>query len=110
MVQEVEDRIGEIEVLQKVLREGVGTLSYLISFLYKVLGRRLIEKNHLISIDDGMIFYMFLMLWVDSWFAEAYDTLTTDLVDAKERLQRILIAKDKRATVRATFPMFFFFY
>ena len=29
MVQEVEDRIGELEVLQKVLREGVGTLSYL---------------------------------------------------------------------------------
>lgn len=50
---EVEDRIGEIEVLQKVLREGV----------------------------------------------EAYDTLTTDLVDARDRLQRILVAKDKRATL-----------
>ncbi|KAG0580245.1 hypothetical protein M758_4G160100 [Ceratodon purpureus] len=48
---EVQDRIGELEVLQKVLQEGVG----------------------------------------------AYDALTTDLVDAKERLQRILVAKDKKA-------------
>lgn len=33
LVQEVEDRIGELEVLQKVLRDGVGTLSYPISFI-----------------------------------------------------------------------------
>jgi len=50
---EIEDRIGELEVLQKILREGI----------------------------------------------EAYDRLTTDLVDAKERLSRILSAKDKRATL-----------
>lgn len=50
---EIEDRIGELEVLQKVLREGI----------------------------------------------EAYDKLTTDLVDAKERLSRILSSNDKKATL-----------
>ncbi|XP_024386124.1 uncharacterized protein [Physcomitrium patens] len=50
---EVEDRIGELEVLQSVLQEGV----------------------------------------------EAYDKLATDLTGARERLSRILTAKDKRATL-----------
>ena len=43
--------------------------------------------------------------------AEAYDKLAVDLVGAKERLARILSAKDKRATVRtcsmADFSLFF---
>lgn len=50
---EIEDRIGELEVLQKVLREGT----------------------------------------------EAYDRLAGDLVSAKAKLSRILVAKDKKATL-----------
>ncbi|EFJ38560.1 hypothetical protein SELMODRAFT_437473 [Selaginella moellendorffii] len=72
--QDIEDRLVELEALQKVLTEGIGKERTVFSLLY------FRDLNRVLN-------------------AEAYDRLATDLVQAKERVARIFASKDKKATL-----------
>lgn len=80
----MEDRLIELEAMQKVLLEGTGLLPFekmMPNSIYSPLTKQ----------KDGSSNSIFL--------AEAYDKLQNDLILAKQRLAKILQSKDKKATV-----------
>lgn len=84
LLQDMEDRLIELEAMQKVLLEGSGLLpfkSWIQNIIYSLLPEQK-DKNR------NTIF-----------LAEAYDKLETGLILAKQRLTKILQSKDKKATV-----------
>jgi hypothetical protein len=84
----VEDRLIELEALQKALLEGTGMLhSKLWCWVYASLHFSMNPQSF------GLIFV-----------TEAYDKMQADLITAKENLTKILTSKDLKATVCA--PLF----
>ncbi len=91
-VQDVEDRLTELEALDKVLQEGLGKFinTHQLSLNICLLTLSRLNVFQVYDLSRGMN---------GMAIAEAYDRLASDLVGAKDRLTRILVSKDKRATV-----------
>ncbi|KAJ0048882.1 hypothetical protein Pint_15941 [Pistacia integerrima] len=68
--EDIEDRLIELETLQKALQEGTGFRNF---FIHNC--------------------------WLFSWFTEAYDKMQSDLITAKKSLSKILTSKDVKVTL-----------
>lgn len=84
----MEDRLIELEAMQKVLQEGTGSFSFWHSGAQLAYGIKLL----CFQTDIGFLYIV---------ASEAYDKMQTDLVSAKQRLMKILQSKDRKSTVRS---------
>ncbi|THU56731.1 hypothetical protein C4D60_Mb11t20290 [Musa balbisiana] len=83
---EMEDRLIELEAMQKVLQEGTGSFSFWHSGAQLAYGIKLLCFQTDIS-------FLYIVA------SEAYDKMQTDLVSAKQRLMKILQSKDRKSTL-----------
>lgn len=79
----MEDRVLELEALQKALQEGTGLLTSTV-------------VEHKVQFE---YFEKVQNIFANCVSAEAYDKLQANIVKARERLTKILTSKDIKATV-----------
>lgn len=81
----MEDRIIELEALQKALLEGIGY--YLYNYIFELF------------LDKYSSYVKTLKISACYFFAAAYDKLQGNILKSKENLNKIFTSKDVKATV-----------